>query len=132
MSVNGKEFGPGSGEIRPEDREALRRRAQDLGSRLEEVKARNAPSPEERARRGAAMGQAMRIAAELVVGVAAGGFIGWLLDRTFGTAPWLLVLFLVFGFCAGLLNVVRAARRMQAEAEPLQRAAPAAKDDEDK
>jgi ATP synthase protein I len=40
------------------------------------------------------------------------------------------LVFLVFGFCGGMLNVVRTARRMQAEAEPLQRGSPPAKDED--
>jgi ATP synthase protein I len=35
------------------------------------------------------------------------------------------------GFAAGLSNVIRTARRMQAEAEPLQRGAASVPDDED-
>jgi ATP synthase protein I len=77
------------------------------------------------------MGQAFRIVAELVVGVAVGGFIGYTLDRWLGATPWLLVLGLMLGFAAGLMNVIRTARQMQAGAEPLQRAAKPAKDDED-
>lgn len=77
------------------------------------------------------MGQAFKIVAELVIGVGVGGFIGWALDRQLGTAPWLLIVFFLFGFAAGMLNVIRTARKMQAEAEPLQRAARPVKDDDD-
>jgi F0F1-type ATP synthase assembly protein I len=38
--------------------------------------------------------------------------------------------FLMLGFAAGLSNIVRTARRLQAEAEPLQRAAKPVVDDE--
>jgi len=77
------------------------------------------------------MGQAMKIAIELVVGIAVGGFIGKVLDNQFGTAPWLMIVFLMLGFAAGLLNIVRTARRLQAEAEPLQRNAKAVPDEEE-
>ncbi len=73
----------------------------------------------------------MKIAIELVVGLGVGGFIGKFLDEQLGTKPWLLILFIILGFAAGMLNVVRAAQRMQKEAEPLQRAAPSVPDDED-
>jgi ATP synthase protein I len=53
------------------------------------------------------------------------------LDDQFGTAPWLLIVFLMLGFAAGLMNIVRTARRLQAQAEPLQRGAKAVPDDED-
>ncbi|MCL4768341.1 MAG: AtpZ/AtpI family protein [Hyphomicrobiaceae bacterium] len=130
MSNNGKGHGSGRGEISREDREALRARAAGLGDRLEQVKARRAPQLDNSAR-GAALGQAFKIAIELVVGVVFGGLVGWALDRYLGSAPWLLVLFLVLGFAAGIMNVVRTARRMQAAAEPLQRAAAPVEPDED-
>lgn len=130
MSNSDDDSEPGRGEISPADREALRKRAAGLGKRVDDAKARYAPPPEQNAR-GVAMGQAFKIVAELVIGVGVGGFIGWALDRQFGTAPWLLIVFFLFGFAAGMLNVIRTARKMQAEAEPLQRAARPVKDDDD-
>ena len=41
--------------------------------------------------------------------VVIGAAVGWLLDRSLGTAPWLFLVFLGFGIVAGLRNVVRAA-----------------------
>ena len=120
MSASSEDENPARGELSPEDREAFRRRASDLGARLDKVKAQ-----------ARAKGQAMKIAIEPVVGIAVGGFIGKVLDDQFGTAPWMLIVFLMLGFAAGLLNIVRAARRLQAEAEPLQRSAKAVPDDED-
>lgn len=134
MSASSNDENPARGELSPEDREAFRKRASDLGARLDKVRAearaKEPQGPDERTR-GAAMGQAMKIAIELVVGIAVGGFIGKVLDDQFGTAPWLLIVFLMLGFAAGLLNIVRTARRLQAEAEPLQRSAKAVPDDED-
>lgn len=134
MASSGEDREPGRGELSPEERAAFKKRASDLGARLEQVKAevdaRRGPPPDDRAR-GAAFGQATKIAVELVVGIAVGGFIGRVLDSQLGTAPWLLIVFLVLGFAAGLMNVVRTARRMQAEAEPAQRAARPAPDDDD-
>jgi ATP synthase protein I len=135
MSASNGDKNPPRGELSPEDREAFRKRASDLGARLDkvkdEVRKRHAePEPDQRAR-GAAMGQAMKIAIELVVGIAVGGFIGKVLDDQFGTRPWLLIVFLMLGFAAGMLNIVRTARRLQAEAEPLQRSAKSVPDDEE-
>lgn len=130
MSSSGNDLDPERGGISAEDREELKRRATDLGSRLNEVQRRRTPQASQRAR-GAAFGQAFRIAVELVVGVAVGGFIGWVLDRQLGTRPWLLIVFIILGFAAGMLNIVRTAQRMQAEAEPLQRSASSLQDDED-
>lgn len=111
----------------------IRQRSTEIGKELDAVKARRAPpfDPAAAKARSQAYGQAMRIAAELVAGVAVGGFIGWVLDRQFGTTPWLLIVFVIFGFVAGLMNVIRTAKRLQAEAEPLQRAARPAGDNDD-
>ena len=134
MSASNDDENQPRGELSPEEREAFRRRASDLGARLNKVKAEargnEVPEPDHRAR-GAALGQAMKISIELVVGIAVGGFIGKVLDNQFGTGPWLLIVFLMLGFAAGLMNIVRTARRLQAEAEPLQRGAKSVSDDED-
>ncbi|HAD26704.1 MAG TPA: phosphoribosylaminoimidazolecarboxamide formyltransferase, partial [Alphaproteobacteria bacterium] len=53
------------------------------------------------ARRGSAMGVAIRLSTDLVAAVAVGGFLGWLLDRWLGTSPWLLLLFFFLGVAAG-------------------------------
>jgi ATP synthase protein I len=55
-----------------------------------------------------ALGRAFRMSAEFVAGVAAGGILGWLLDRGLGTRPWGLIVFLMLGFGAGIYNVMRA------------------------
>lgn len=129
MSMNGKDFEEERGKLSSEDREAFKKRASDLSSRLAKVQAQRAPHGDPS--RGAAYGQAFKIAAELVAGLLFGGFLGWVLDRQFGTKPWLLILFIILGFAAGMLNVIRTAQKMQATAEPLQRSAPSLKDDED-
>jgi ATP synthase protein I len=135
MSASSDDQNRARGDISPEDREAFKKRASDLGARLDKVKAearaKRGPEPEDGRARSAAMGQAMKIAIELVVGIAVGGFIGKVLDDQFGTAPWFLIVFLMLGFAAGLLNIVRTARRLQAEAEPLQRSAKAVPDEEE-
>ena len=35
--------------------------------------------------------------------------LGWLFDKMLGTSPWGLIVFLILGFCAGVLNVLRSA-----------------------
>lgn len=130
MASKDKDPDPGRGQLSPDERDALRRRASEIGSRLDEVRARRAQPSGDPKSRGAALGQAFRILTELVVGVVVGGGIGWFLDRQLGTGgPWFLFVFLILGFTAGMSNVVRTARRMQAQAEPLQRAAKPVVDD---
>ena len=59
-------------------------------------------------------GFAFRIGVELVSALVVGGGIGWLLDWWWGTTPFMLLLFFVLGAVAGILNVFRAAKAMQA------------------
>jgi ATP synthase protein I len=39
--------------------------------------------------------------------VIVGALLGYLFDRFAGTAPWGMIVFLLLGFCAGVLNVLR-------------------------
>lgn len=66
------------------------------------------PGPET-SEKGNALGLAFRVAVEIVSAVAIGVGIGWLLDGWLGTKPWLMLVFIVFGFAAGILNVYRMA-----------------------
>jgi ATP synthase protein I len=50
-----------------------------------------------------------RLSSELVGGVLVGAGIGWLIDRLLGISPWGLMIFLLLGFAAGVLNVMRSA-----------------------
>ncbi len=38
-----------------------------------------------------------------------GAGLGWIIDRGFHTSPWGLMIFLLLGFAAGVLNVMRSA-----------------------
>jgi len=58
------------------------------------------------------MASALRLSSEFISAVLVGAAIGWGIDRFFGLAPWGMILFLLLGFCAGVLNVLRAANRM--------------------
>ncbi len=66
-------------------------------------------------KRGSFMGNAFKIGTELVAAVAVGTIIGFILDTWFGTKPWLLIIFFFLGAAAGMLNVIRAANRLQKE-----------------
>lgn len=56
------------------------------------------------------LGMAWRISIELVSAVLVGTGIGWVLDGWLGTRPWLMVVFLLLGGAAGVMNAYRAAR----------------------
>jgi len=54
-------------------------------------------------------GQALRLSSEFIAGVAVGAGLGWIVDRLAGTSPWGLIVLLLLGFAAGVLNVMRSA-----------------------
>ena len=66
-------------------------------------------------KRGSFMGSAFKLGTELVAAVAVGTIIGFILDSWFDTKPWLIITFFFLGAAAGILNVIRAAKRMQKE-----------------
>ena len=66
-------------------------------------------------KRGSFMGTAFKLGTELVAAVGGGTIIGFILDSWFGTKPWLMIIFFFLGAAAGMLNVIRAANRMQKE-----------------
>ena len=89
----------------------LARRLGDLGRRLDKQQ-RNAEvggnqREAEPGRPGYAV--AMRLAADFVAGVLLGAAIGWGFDKLVGTSPWGLIVFLLLGFAAGILTVMRSA-----------------------
>ncbi|MEO5373632.1 MAG: AtpZ/AtpI family protein [Alphaproteobacteria bacterium] len=57
--------------------------------------------------RPSGLGIAWRVSVELVSAVLVGTWLGWLLDGWLGTRPWLMVVFLLFGGAAGVMNVYR-------------------------
>ena len=59
------------------------------------------------------MGIAFKMSAELISAVAVGTIIGFILDNWFGTKPWLILIFFFVGVIAGILYVVRSAKKMQ-------------------
>ena len=59
------------------------------------------------------IGAAFKLSTELVAAVAVGTIIGFILDKTFGTKPWLIIIFFFVGVVAGIINVIRSAKKMQ-------------------
>jgi ATP synthase protein I len=98
-------------EKRRTDEAALSARLRRLGDRLGQQRP-NEPSETGRSPPTAdASGYArgFRLSSELVGGVLLGAAIGWALDRVLGISPWGLIVFLLLGFVAGVMSVVRAA-----------------------
>ena len=59
------------------------------------------------------LGAAFKMSTELVSAVAVGTIIGFILDNWFGTKPWLILLFFFVGVVAGIMNVIKSAKKMQ-------------------
>ena len=59
------------------------------------------------------LGTAFKMSTELVVHVVVGTIIGFILDKTFGTKPWLILIFFFVGVIAGIVNVFKSAKKMQ-------------------
>jgi len=89
---------------------------EDFKTRLKIAKSKlknNSDSDKEK--RGMFMGNAFKLSTEFVAAVVVGTIIGFILDSWFGTKPWLIIVFFFIGSAAGILNVIRAAKRMQKE-----------------
>ena len=59
------------------------------------------------------MGTAFKMSTELVSAVVVGTIIGFILDNWFGTKPWLILIFFFVGVIAGIMNVIKSAKKMQ-------------------
>ena len=59
------------------------------------------------------IGQAFKLITELVAAVLVGTIIGFILDNWFDTKPWLIIIFFFVGVVAGILNVIRSAKKLQ-------------------
>jgi len=64
---------------------------------------------EQNAKTREGVAQAFRLSSEFIAGVVVGTGIGYAIDQLFGTTPWGLILGLLLGFGAAVLNVMRAA-----------------------
>ena len=65
------------------------------------------------------MAVGLRLSSELVAGVLVGALLGWGFDRFLSTSPWGLIVFLLLGFTAGVMNVMRSAGAMAKQSERL-------------
>lgn len=95
---------------------AIKRRLTELGQRLDATRTQREAQTNRPTRRATAMAMAIRAVSEIVAAVLVGATIGWGVDWWLGTSPVFLLIFFLFGFAAGVVNVVRATRQMKPEA----------------
>lgn len=86
--------------------EELERRRRELGASLATKRVEEAETADVTPDRSG-WGQAMKLSSEFIAGVIVGAGLGWFFDRLAGTSPWGLIVFLLLGFAAGVLNLLR-------------------------
>ena len=55
------------------------------------------------------MARGFRLSSELIAGVVVGGLMGFGFDKLLSTSPWGMIVFVLIGFTAGVVNVIRSA-----------------------
>ncbi len=85
-------------------------RLDDLGARINAKRQATSRADKQQKTSGSAgVAQAMRLSSEFIAGVCVGAGVGWMIDKFFGTSPWGLIILLLLGFGAGVLNALRSA-----------------------
>ena len=120
-------------EKRPESGTVSPQATADLGARIARARGqRSAQAAAEQTRQGdmSGMSRGLRLASEFVAAIIVGALLGWIIDSILPTKPWATVVMLLLGFAAGVLNVVKTTRQMNA-ASAVPPDTPALPDDED-
>jgi ATP synthase protein I len=125
MAEGTNDGGNGSREKLP-DEAALSARLGSLDHRLSEIRDsrkigtdQSASEQDAAQAKASAMAVGLRLSSELVAGVLVGAALGWGFDRLLSTSPWGLIVFLLLGFTAGVINVMRSAGVMAKQSERL-------------
>jgi ATP synthase protein I len=107
-----------NGERTSSDEAALSARLGSLNQRLSEIRDNRKVETDQSgtesgnsAARASAMARGFQLSSELIAGVVVGAAIGWGFDKLLSTSPFGLIVFFLLGFVAGVVNVVRSARR---------------------
>jgi len=126
MAEGTNEGGNGSRDPSSPDEAALSARLGRLDQRLSEIRGRRNIGTDQSGNeqdaaqaKASAMAIGLRLSSELVAGVLVGAALGWGFDRLLSTSPWGLIVFLLLGFTAGVINVMRAAGAMAKQSERL-------------
>ena len=105
----------------------------DLGARIARAqKLRPAEAAAEQRRQSdmSGLSRGFRLASEFAAAIIVGAGLGYLIDMVLPTRPWVMIVLLLLGFAAGVLNVVRATKEMNA-ATAVPADTPALRDDDE-
>jgi ATP synthase protein I len=126
MAEGTNEGGNGSRDRSSPDEAALSARLGSLDQRLSEIRGSRKIGTDQSGNeqdaaqaKASAMAVGLRLSSELVAGVLVGAALGWGFDRLLSTSPWGLIVFLLLGFTAGVINVMRAAGVMAKQSQRL-------------
>jgi ATP synthase protein I len=116
MAEGTDDSGNGSRDKSPSDEAALSARLGSLDHRLsakQDSRKIRTDQPGsgggDGAARASAMARGFQLSSELIAGVIVGALIGWGFDHLLSTSPWGLIVFVLLGFVAGVVNLVRSA-----------------------
>jgi ATP synthase protein I len=84
-----------------------------LGARIDAARAARRPQRSPGAEKFTAASLAWRMVTELVTGVLLGAGLGWTLDGLLATKPFLLIVFGLLGFAAGVRTMMRTAAEVE-------------------
>jgi ATP synthase protein I len=108
--------GSGNSDKSSSDEAALSARLGSLDQRLSEIRGSRKVGTDQLeaeggngAARASAMALGFRLSSELIAGVVVGALIGWGIDHLLSISPWGLIVMVLLGFTAGVVNVVRSA-----------------------
>ena len=86
---------------------SLEDRLEALDQKLAQQKKQDEIKEKEAQKDETSLAIGLKIASEFVSGVIVGAGIGWAIDKIAGTSPLFLIIFLMLGFAAGVMNVLR-------------------------
>src|SRR5213075_2798236 len=116
MAEDTNSSGSGNRDQSSSDEAALSARLGNLDQRLSKIRDSRKTGTDQSGNeqdtaqaRASAMAMGFRLSSELVAGVLVGAALGWGFDRLLSTSPFGFIVFLLLGFVAGVVNVVRSA-----------------------
>lgn len=87
--------------------DSLEGRRQRLEDKLAAKKLEDEKEAADRSEERQGYALAVKLSSEFIAAVFVGAVLGYLIDKYFGFAPWGMIVFLLLGFAAGVLNVLR-------------------------